>query len=362
MKSKEKLNEASSSPLSFVPVTLADRPTVDRYMRAYGEGSCQHSFTSLFTLREKYGSMICERDGFLFILREGLCRDAERVYLAPMGDGDLKGAYTAILKDAAAHRCKAVFNTLTESQTVFLRKAFPGRFCYTELRDYAEYVYMTETLIGMKGKKLADKRNKINKFLRSYGERLEVRRLGAGDSDEILRFEEKWFRDNSADHDRDALEQEMRTIRLQMEHFDLLGLSGIGVWMDGEMIAFAYGVPLNDTCFDGLIAKADCTAIPNLYKYLYWQISCICAAPYPYFDWEEDVGVKGLRGIKTEYGPAVLMRKYLVRENDAPYDSSDPAEIPVVSAIDYSMDDPLVPSSIAALEETAFCESERCKK
>ena len=359
MQPEKETSKTYPSPLSFVPVTLTSKPTVDRYMRAYGEGSCQHSFTSLFTLREKYGSMICERDGFLFILRKGLCRNGERVYLAPIGDEDLKGAYDAILNDAAAHQCRAVFNTLTENQTAFLKEAFPGRFCYTELRDYAEYIYLTEHLIRMKGKKLADKRNKINKILRSYGERLEVRHLGAGDSEEVLRFEEKWFRDNSTNRDKDALEQEMRTIRLQMEHFDLLGLNGIGVRMDGEMIAFAYGVPLNNSCFDGLIAKADCTVIPNLYKYLYWQISCICAAPYPYFNWEEDVGVKGLRGIKTEYGPAVLMRKYLVRENDAPYDFSDPAEISVVSAIDYSMDDPLIPSGIGTLEKTAFRESGR---
>ena len=104
MQTEKESSKAYPSPLSFVPVSLAHKPIVDRHMRACGEGSCQHSFTSLFTLREKYGSMICERDGFLFILREGLCRNGERVYLAPMGDGDLKAAYAAILKDASAHQ------------------------------------------------------------------------------------------------------------------------------------------------------------------------------------------------------------------------------------------------------------------
>lgn len=299
--------------MPFSPVTLADQATVDRYMKPCGESSCQHSFTALFTLREKYGSMICEKDGFLFTLRKGLCSEGKRVYLAPMGSGDLKEAYCAIFADAEAYGCKAVFNTLTESHVGFLKKTFPDRLRFTELRDYAEYIYLSDSLCKMAGKKLADKRNKRNKLLRTYGERLEVQLLTAENIPDVLHFEEMWVRENAADHDRDALEAEMRTIRLQLENFDALGISGICIRIDGELVAFSYGVPLNESCFDGLIAKAS-RKIPNLYKLLYWEISCFCAAPYTYFNWEEDVGVPGIRSAKTEYDPILLMPKYLAEE------------------------------------------------
>lgn len=302
--------------LPFSCVTLNDRETVARYMTKYGENSCQHSFTALFTLSEKYGSKICEKDGFLFTLREGLCTEGKRVYLAPMGGGDLKGAYSAILADSAACNCRAVFNTLTEEHAAFLKKAFPGRFTYTELRDYAEYIYLSDSLCKFAGKRFADKRNKINKLLRIYGERLTVRLLSPEDIPDILRFEERWVRDNAASHDRIALEQEMRAIRIQLDNFEALGISGAGIRIDGEMVAFAYGIPLNDNCFDGLIAKAR-SDIPSLYKLLYRKISCLCAAPYTYFNWEEDIGIPGLRNAKSEYGPAILMKKYLVQEKDA---------------------------------------------
>ena len=345
------MSVSENPSLSFAPVTLADKPTVDRYTKVYGESSCQHSFVSMFALREKYGSEICEKDGFLFTLRKALCRDGERVYLAPMGGGDRKGAYAAILADAAKHGCKAVFNTVTKGQVDFLQQSFPGRFRYTELRDYAEYVYLTESLCNMGGKKLADKRYKINRLLRECGDKLEVKQLCSDDAPELLRFEEKWLRDNAEDHDQDALQREMRAIRLQLENFDPLGLSGVGIYLEGNMIAFAYGVPLNDGCYDGLAAKAD-RAIPNTYKLLYREMSRLCAAPRTYFNWEEDVGVKGLRSIKTEYDPSVLMRKYLVRENGLPYDSAESEEIPVVSRIDYSINgDPPIPSDFGASEK-----------
>ena len=340
---------STSSVLSFSPVTLADKPTVDRYMQAYGENSCQHSFAALFTLQEKYGSKICEKDGFLFTLREELCREGERVYLAPMGGGDLKSAYGAILDDAAAHGCRAVFNTLTKKQVNFLRENFPGRFSCTDLRDYAEYIYQTESLSRMEGQKYAGKRKVIRRLQRAYGERLEARPLSSGSAAEILRFEEQWFCENVADHDRAALEKEKRSIKLQLDLFDLLGISGVGIYLDGDMIAFAYGVALNDACFDGIIAKAD-RKIPDLYKLLYWEISSLSAAPYPWFNWEEDVGVEGLRYLKTIYGPAVLMRKYLAKENDAPFAPAESDEIPVVSAISCEMDDPQVPDSFEESE------------
>ena len=333
-----------SDCFSFSPVMPGDKPLVDRYMRRYGEGSCQHSFAALYTLSEKYGSMICERDGFLFTLRQGLCSEGRRVYLAPMGAGDRKSAYAAILSDAAAHGCRAVFDTVTGEQANFLRRNFPGRFRFTELRDYAEYIYLTDTLAKMKGGKFADKRNKINKLLRTYGDRIEVRPLSAESSPAILSFEEKWLADNAAGHDRAALELELREIQKQLVAFDLLDLRGISVYCDGEMLAFAYGVALNESCFDGLIAKAS-YGVPNLYKLLYWKMSCLSAAPFPYFNWEEDVGVAGLRQTKSEYGPALLMRKYLAEEADAACETAETETVSVISAIPLGRNDALFPGS-----------------
>ena len=309
-----KMQQFNSESLPFAPVTLGDQAMVERYMRAYGESSCQHSFTALFTLQEKYGSRICEKDGFLFVLREKLCSPGERVYLAPMGGGDRRAAYAAILSDAHAYGCRAVFQTLTEEHSSFLQSAFPGQFTVTEQRDYAEYIYSTEALCSFAGKQYADKRNKIHKLQREYEDRLSVRRLSPDDAGEIMEAEREWFLANASPQDREALYCEMLTIKRQLDCFEQLGLSGIAMELDGEMVAFAYGVALNDSCFDGLIAKAS-REIPNLYKLLYREISRLCAAPCPYFNWEEDVGVEGLRRMKTEYGPIALLRKYLVSEN-----------------------------------------------
>ena len=69
--------------LNFEPVTLDKREMMERYFFAYGEGSCQHSFVSSFCLAGKYGDQVCEREGYLYILRSLRCSEGERVYLFP---------------------------------------------------------------------------------------------------------------------------------------------------------------------------------------------------------------------------------------------------------------------------------------
>ena len=78
-----------SQALAFLPVTWEDYELIYPYTSAYGEGSCQHSPVSMASLEEKYGDSICMRDGFMYTLRSRLCDDEYRVYLAPLGSGDV---------------------------------------------------------------------------------------------------------------------------------------------------------------------------------------------------------------------------------------------------------------------------------
>jgi len=337
--------------LNFRSVEFSDQALVNSYMSRYGGSSCQHSFVSLFTLSEKYGSKICEQDGFLYVLREKLCSPGKRVYLAPMGGGDLKAAYSTLLDDAAAHQCRAVFETVTYEQLTFLREHFPGRFCYTELRDYAEYIFSTKSLCAMAGRRFANKRNEIRSILRTYGDRLEYRLLTSADTDAVLSFSQKWLERNGSVHDAAALTLERKIMQKQLDHFDALSLQGMAIYLDGEMIAFAYGFPLNDQCFDGLVEKASYD-IPNLYKLLNWKMSCLCAAPYPYYNWEEDVGFPGLRFAKMEYFPVLLLRKYVVSERSESASAPESDEIPVLSAVPPHPDEELLPRSFSPSADT----------
>lgn len=299
--------------LKFKPVSLEAQGVIRYYMEMYGENSCQHSFVSMYSLYEKYGDAVWEQDGFLYTLREHLCREHVRVYLAPMGAGDKRKAFQNILDDAHRHNAVAEFQTLTDTAKRFLETEFPGQFEFQNLRDYAEYLYTAKKLAMLSGNKLSGKRYDANVFRRVYGSRMNVGVIQENDFDEILSFEKKWLLQCQESHDTDALMREFRVIQKQLDHYRELNLSGIVLRIDGTVCGFGYGVPISASCYDALIEKGD-RKIPNIYRILNQEAVRQCAMDYIYVNREEDVGVPGLRVSKLAYQPDILMNKYLAME------------------------------------------------
>ncbi len=299
--------------LAFRAVGLEDYGRIWPYTSKYGEGSCQHSPVSMYSMSEKYGDSVCEEDGFLYTLRSGLCDGEYRVYLAPLGGGDLKAAYQRILDDAAAYGEKVKFHTLTETAAAFLGEAFPGRFEITENRDLAEYFCRTESTATFAGGPLQRRRREVHTFWHTYGDRASFTRIGPEDIPDILAFERRWLSVSEETRDSSALRIESRMIEKQLEHFDELHLSGVVLRIDGAVEGFSYGTKLSDTCFDGLVEKGN-REVPHISKVLRQESVKQCAMDCEYVNMEEDVGVPGLRVVKMSYCPEYLLRKFIAVE------------------------------------------------
>lgn len=299
--------------LVFTPVNLDAFDQVYRYTSVFGEGSCQHSACSMYSLAEKYGDAVCERDGVLYTLRSRLCDDDFRVYLAPMGHGNMKEAFLNIICDAAAHGKKAKFFSLTEKYANILKEELPDRFDIEEDRDLAEYIYRTEIMAAFSGRKLKKRRSEVNTFWNIYGNRASVTKIEPSDFPDILEFERKWLKKNKETHDMEALGREARMIEVQLSHFEELHLSGIVLRIDGVVSGFGYGTKLSDSYYDAIIEKGD-RDVQNVYKVLRQESVKQCAMDCTYVNMEEDVGVPGLRALKYAYKPEFLLHKYIAVE------------------------------------------------
>ena len=299
-------------PLSFSPVRLEDMERIYAYSSAYGEGSCQHSPVSMWSLSEKYGDEICIADDTLFVLRSNICDDEYRVYLAPLGD-DPEAGFDRILADAASYGRKVKFLTLTQHYADILSSTHPDDFEIEEDRDLAEYMYRTEKMAAFSGRSLRKRRSEANTFRNIYGDRASVRLIGPADHEDILKFEHEWLEQSSEDHDMEALHREARMIEKQLESFELLGLSGIVLRIDGVVRGFGYGVKLSDTHYDAVIEKGD-RNVPHIYKVLRKESVRQCAMDCTYVNMEEDVGIPGLRALKLAYKPEYLLSKYIATQ------------------------------------------------
>ncbi len=295
--------------MDFRPVSLSDMGRMYEYTSNFGEGSCQHSPVAMYSLYEKYGDRACVEDDMLYVFRSGLGDEDYRVYMAPLGPGDLKKAYERILEDAHSYGKKASFITLTRKHAGFLETHFPGRFDLKEDRDLSEYVYSVETMRDFPGKIHARRRTEIRSFWRSFGERTRISPMTEDDAPEVEDYAVKWLRDNGETHDEDALNREMTCIRKQLASFTELGLSGTVIRVDGDVRAFCYGIPLNREYYDVLIEKGD-RAFPGIYRVLRQESTKLNLSGFSHINFEEDVGVLGLRKLKESYGPEFMIVKY----------------------------------------------------
>lgn len=303
--------------MNFETVKLEHQKIVKPYLYRYGENSCQHSFAAMFCMAEKYGDSVCEKDGWLFVHRAGISSMHERAYLFPMGDTSdedgLKRAIELIIADAEKYGATVRFETVTEGAKDAITRLFPNRFSVTALRDYSEYLYTYEKLATLSGHEMSPKRYDINNFCRTYKDRVLIEQISERHFEEIRSFQREWLNNRLCGEEDVQLELENHAIMLGLSNFFELGLSGIVIYIDGEMCGYAYGSPLSENCYDVMIEKGD-RRIADIYKVLNRDLVRVCCGNYRYINREEDVGVEGLRKAKLSYKPDLLLSKYLLRE------------------------------------------------
>jgi len=180
----------------------------------------------------------------------------------------------------------------------WLLEVFPG----LELRedpDYAEYVYLSSMLADLPGKEYVTIRHQLNKFRRNCAPVVEP--IGQGNLGEVREFLLEWCEWKDCDG-KEFLANEKDAILFAIAHFDLLGLSGLAIRVQGKIGAISLYEPLNrDTAVihfeKGL---PDCEGI---YKAINTETAQILLRSFPYINRESDMGVPGLREAKLRYHP-----------------------------------------------------------
>lgn len=307
--------------MNYREPTWENKEKIEAFQRAYGENSCQHSFVASYCMYGKYGDQFCVEDDVLFTLRSRRGKEGERIYLFPLCDpadeDKLEAAVEKVLADAAGHGCRARFETITERAADFLARRFPGRFAIREERDLAEYIYSFDKLAHLPGHEMRSKRYDLHTFERNYEGRFEVRVIKTEEEIAgIRRFQEAWIVER-VEHEEDVqLELEHEAITCGLDHFFDLGLSGILLYVDGELAGYAYGGALSDDCYDVMIEKGN-REIQDIYRVLNRDIVRLCCEGTQWINREEDLGVEGLRKAKLSYKPDILLKKYIAVEGGA---------------------------------------------
>ncbi|MBR5272734.1 MAG: DUF2156 domain-containing protein [Clostridia bacterium] len=281
--------------LEFKPITIDARDQMLRYMSPLTLGTTESTFTDLFLWAEHYKNEFCVKDGFLFI------RSGDK-FLTPYGEGDLKAAIDLLPYDAT-------FICVSEGNVRKITEIYPNRFEIREMRDSFDYIYRSEDMILLQGKKLHPKRTNVNKFTKNY--EYEFVEISSENLDEVRSFQAFWFEKNVNDENRESLEGENRAIERAFSNFDALNLKCGAIKIEGKIAAYSYGVPINDKVFLICVEKAD-TAYSGIYQVINRDFAARFCKDFEFINREEDLGDEGLRRAKLSYNPAYLARKFML--------------------------------------------------
>ena len=284
---------------------IEDKALIEKYVPSCCRVMCDFTFGNLYSWGAAEHTEIAEKNDFLF-LRSTF--NGVTSYTFPWGVGDVKGALQVISDDADERSADLSFFCVAEEQLPLLKSFFKDKLVIKEQRDYFDYVYFSERLANLSGRKLHSKKNHVNSFNRKYSYTFE--KIGADNIKDCVAFSHKWFMDNESTQ---RLEAERQVIDCAFKNYEKLGFAGAVMKIDGRVVAFCMGEPMVDgKTFCTHFEKAD-KDFPTAYAVINKLFAQMLQKDYEYINREDDAGVEGLRKAKTSYQPEFLVKKYYAK-------------------------------------------------
>lgn len=307
------LQPAKSTPCSyadrcgelFVPFELTHRSLYAPYWSRTPQRAADYTFTNLWGWGLHYGLEWRIRHDLLWIRQRNVHDAASECLWAPLGDWD--AADWANMPELAPG---TVMRRVPEQLCTLLQERMPERVLVEETPGQWEYLYATQDLATLAGKKLHKKRNHVNGYMKEYGE--EYRELTSENMEQVLALQFDWCQWRECEKSA-ALLAESDVVCSVLREWDALpGLVGGALYVKDEMVAFAVGEPLDDQTLVVHFEKGR----PNfrgVYQAINFCFSRQAGQGYTYINREQDAGEEGLRQAKESYYPSGFLQKNTVR-------------------------------------------------
>ncbi len=288
-------------------LTLEDRDQLHSMLKAYNPQTSELTFVNLYIWRHYYQFTWTRFEDWLLIISQ---RDDHTFALPPIGPSNRSDVTQRLLlwmrddlgvpDPVIARADQRIVDELGENQN----------FSITPNRDDFDYVYLSESLGKLAGRKYSKKRNHINQFLKNNT--YTYNPLSADLVPGCLALAEVWCEQRLCEEDI-SLTHEFCGIRDALDNFETLQIEGGAIIIDGKIQAFALGEVLNDDTAVVHIEKAN-PEYHGIYPMMTREFSAQrWLGAVGYINREQGVGEPGLRRAKKSYYPDHMVDKYEIR-------------------------------------------------
>ena len=110
-----------------------------------------------------------------------------------------------------------------------------------------------------------------------------------------------------------GVEVENASMKLLLPKMKKLGIKGGLIRVDGKVVAFTFGSPINDRVFDVQVEKA-LPEFRTAYSLINREFIANELSSFEYVNREDDLGLQGLRQAKLSYQPEILLKKFVIKD------------------------------------------------
>ena len=294
--------------LQFQDVTLSSKAKLEKYIKPWQSENAEFGFAHIYMWGGDGKIQYAEAEGFLFLK---LHFPGEALFFWPPfpADETVQKNYARGMALACQYMeetgWKPLFRSVSTPFVDWIKEQCP-QMQFAEKRENFDYIYTSEAMITLKGKKLHGKRNHINKLKKEHPD-FQYEPLTKDHYEECMALYDLW----QMDHKEPTITQydERSSVERALLNLEELGLTGGIIRIDGVLKAFTVGEQTLPWMCQIHIEKAE-KEIDGLYPTMSQQYASHACTNAQWINREEDMGLEGLRKAKLSYFPARMVEKY----------------------------------------------------
>lgn len=294
--------------INFKQITLSDKKDIDACFEGNTYRACDFCFANLYSWNAKFKTVFAIVNRTIFLRFQD--SDGQLYYMMPIGKMPLPEAFDLIVQDAKENRIPFQMKGISNKMWEAIQREIPGEFRRLPDRNNDEYIYLSEKLIKLSGKKLQSKRNHINRFKADNPDWVYFPLTSKAELDECAAMLDEWEDVNSMKIDFSQRYDYIAT-KILLENFDYLQLRGGAIRVNGKIVAFTIGEPLTADSFVVHVEKAF-GEMNGAYTMINQQFIEHEASEFTYVNREEDMGKENLRKAKMSYYPDILLEESIL--------------------------------------------------
>lgn len=278
--------------MKFRRIELSDRSWIEGLRNTEQNAMSVLSFQAIYSWQKMFGLQICG-DGEFFVIHS----ESDHGYYYPCGSRDRCRQF--VREEMRAGKfLKFVY--VPESEIEFLREM---GFTVTLDRDTSEYVYDVRKMALQEPGASRNYRRKCHTVQTGYV--FHVYPITGQELAKLHGYVSEW-----ESMEIDSAQDDIGAVRMAVDAFVPLSLSGIRLETQEGGWAFMIGYQSTPDIYDMSMVKYSDKLPPDVVPYLISELAKQVSGKCRYINLEDDMGIPGLRTMKTLYSPEFMLDSY----------------------------------------------------